>query len=166
MNIYCDTNQLPTLLFCGSHPKPHGERGLVKHYHLRFDPNIGHGVCAILRIPCACVGCTSILEKLCIYGIQLTRQTRYQYVTNFTYWQVLGPYNNWTIIDLTPKSTPFEAFDEIHQVVLDVISENMASLFQSSTHGTINTDDNTSNVFYAIKFISEAYMLQKNTTVD
>ena len=30
---YCDTNQLPELLFCGPHPKPHGARGLSKHYH-------------------------------------------------------------------------------------------------------------------------------------
>ena len=34
--FYCDINQLPTLPFCGSHPKLHGERGLGKHYHLRF----------------------------------------------------------------------------------------------------------------------------------
>ena len=26
---YCDTNQFPTLPFCGSHPKPHGARGWV-----------------------------------------------------------------------------------------------------------------------------------------
>ena len=24
VKIYCDTNQLPTLPFCGSYPKPHG----------------------------------------------------------------------------------------------------------------------------------------------
>ena len=24
VKIYCDTNQLPTLPFCGSHPNPHG----------------------------------------------------------------------------------------------------------------------------------------------
>ena len=30
----------------------------------------------------------------------------------------------------------------------------------------INTADNTTNVFYVIKLISEAYMLQNNTTID
>ena len=59
VKIYCDTNQFPTLPFCGSHPKPHGERGLGNHYHLRFDPNLVRGICAIFRIPCACVTCTS-----------------------------------------------------------------------------------------------------------
>ena len=55
LKMYCDTNQLPALLFCGSHPKPHGARGLSKNYHLRFDPKIGHGICEIRRIPCTCV---------------------------------------------------------------------------------------------------------------
>ena len=55
---------------------------------------------------------------------------------------------------------------EIYQVVLDRISENMASLVQSSMYGAINTYDNTSNGFYVIQFISEEYTLQNNTTID
>ena len=41
-----------------------------------------------------------------------------------------GSYNNCNIIDLTPKSIPFETFYEIHKVVLDGIIENMASVVQ------------------------------------
>ena len=48
----CDTNQLTALQFCVPHPKPHGARGLSKHYNLSFDPKIGHGICEIQRIPC------------------------------------------------------------------------------------------------------------------
>ena len=40
VKMYCDTNKLLELTFCGSHPKPHGARGLSKHYHLRFDPKL------------------------------------------------------------------------------------------------------------------------------
>ena len=58
VKIYCNTNQFPELLFCGPHSKPYGARGLIKNFHLRFDPKLGMGVCAILRIPCACVACT------------------------------------------------------------------------------------------------------------
>ena len=42
----------------------------------------------------------------------------------------------------------------------------MASLVQSIMYGTIHTDDNTTNGFYVIQFISEAYMLQNNTQID
>ena len=44
VKIYCDTNQLPALPFFGPYPKPHGVRGLSKHYHLRLNPKLGHGV--------------------------------------------------------------------------------------------------------------------------
>ena len=33
-------------------------------------------------------------------------------------------------------------------------------------YGAINTADNKSNEFYVIKFISESYTLQNNTTID
>ena len=42
----------------------------------------------------------------------------------------------------------------------------MASLFQSGMYGVINIDETTTNGFYVIKFISEAYTLQNNTQID
>ena len=148
--MYCDTNQFPTLTCCGSHPKTHGSRGLGKHYHIRFDPNLGHGICEIHPITCACVACTSMIDQPWISGVQSTKQACYQPIINCTYWTVMGPYKNWNIIHLTPKSIPSEAFDEIHQVVLDGISENMASLVQSGIYGAINSDETTTNGLYAI----------------
>ena len=67
--MYCNTNKSPELSFFGPHSKPHGTRGSSKHYHLRFDPKIGMGICAIHRIPCACVACTPIIDKPWISGI-------------------------------------------------------------------------------------------------
>ena len=58
VKMYCNTNQFPELSFFGQHSKPHGARGLSKNYHLRFDTELGMGICTIRRIPCACVACT------------------------------------------------------------------------------------------------------------
>ena len=55
VKIYCNTNQFLSLPFCGPHSKPHGARGLSKHYHLSFDTELGIGFCEIRRIPCAYV---------------------------------------------------------------------------------------------------------------
>ena len=55
VKMYCNTNKFPELSFSGLHSKPRGARGLIKHHHFRFDPKLGMGICAILRIPCACV---------------------------------------------------------------------------------------------------------------
>ena len=107
-----------------------------------------------------------MLDKPWIYGIPLDEQDRYKPVTNCTYWPVLGYFNNWNIIQFSHKSTPSDSFDEIHQVVLDGISDNMASLVESVKYGSINTTDTSTNVFYVINFTSEAYTLQYNTTID
>ena len=103
VKVYFDTNQFPALPFGSPHPKPHRSRGLSKHYHLCFDPKLGHGICAIFRIPCACVACTSMLDHPWISGTPLKKQSRYQPVTEFTYWPVLVSYNNWNISHLPPK---------------------------------------------------------------
>ena len=107
-----------------------------------------------------------MIDQPCLYSIPSKKQAHCQPVTNFTYWPVLGSYNNWNIIHLSPKSTSFETFEEIHPVVPDRISDNLASSFQSDKYGAINTADTTPNGYYVIKFISEAYSLQKNTTID
>ena len=97
---------------------------------LSFDPKLGMGVCVIRCIPCACVACTSMLDKPWISGIPSDKQDRYKPVTKCTYWPVLGAFNNWNIIQLSSKSTSSDKFDEIHQVFLDGISDNMASLVE------------------------------------
>ena len=163
--MYCKTNQLPELSFSGPHSKRYSARGLSKHYHLSFDPKLGMGVCAIRHIPCACVACTSMVEKPWISGIPPERKERYKPVTKFTYWKVLGYFNNWNIIQLSQKLTSSETFDEIHQVVLDGISDNMASLVKPGKYGSINTTDTSTNGFYVIIFTSGAYTLQYNTTI-
>ena len=41
----------------------------------------------------------------------------------------------------------------------------MASLVQYGKYGAINTYDTTTDGYYVIKFISESYTLQNNTTI-
>ena len=96
----------------------------------------------------------------------IREKKRYKPVTKCTYWPVLGAFNNWNIIELSSKSTSSETFDEIHQVVLDGISDNMASLVESGKYGAIKTTDTSTNGFYVIMFTSGAYTLQENTTID
>ena len=83
------------------------------------------GICEIRLILCACVAFTSILNKPWIYSIPTDAQEGYEPVTKCTYWIVLGYFKNWTMIQLSHKSTTSNTFDEIHQVVLDGINDNM-----------------------------------------
>ena len=45
----------------------------------------------------------------------------------------------------------------VHKVVLDGISENVASLVQLGKYGAINAADPTTMGYYVIKFLSEPY---------
>ena len=92
--MYCNTNKLLALPFCCPYYKPRGARGLSKHYNLRFDPKLGNGVCAIRRIPCACVECASMLDKTWISSMPSDEQERYKPVTKCNWWPVLGSFNN------------------------------------------------------------------------
>ena len=88
VKMYCNTSKFPELSFSGPHSKPHGARGLSKHYHLRFDPKLIMIICEIFRVPCACVTFASMLDKPLISGITSNEQERYKTVTKCTYWPV------------------------------------------------------------------------------
>ena len=107
-----------------------------------------------------------MVEKTWISGILSDKKERYKPVTKCTYWPVLGAFNNWKIIQLSSKSTAYDTFYDIYQVVIDGISDNMASLVESVTYGAINTTYTSTNVFYVIMFRLGAYKLHENTTID
>ena len=75
--MFCNKNQFPSLEFCGPHTKPQGDGGFSKHYHMRFDPKLGYGICAIRRIPCFCAACKYMLDKPWITGLTPEKQPRY-----------------------------------------------------------------------------------------
>ena len=63
----------------------------------------------------------------------------------------MGSFNNWNIIKCSHKATISEAFEEIHQVVLDGISDNMSSLVKYGKYCYMNTKDTTISGYYVIK---------------
>ena len=125
--------------FCVPHEKYHGVIGLRKHYHFWLDPKLGHGKYAILWVPCACIYCTNVLYKTWVVCSDPTRQQIYQPVEDYTYWPVLGSFNNWNIIKFNNKTTTNKYFDAVHKVVLDGLSDNIVAIFQDGKYGAINT---------------------------
>ena len=93
-----------------------------------------------------------MLDKSWIRGLTPQQQPRYQPVIYCTYWKVLGYFNNWNIMTLSYKATTSKDFEEIYQVVLDGISDNMASLVHSGKYVTMNTIDTSTIGYHVIKF--------------
>ena len=111
-------------MFWATNETPCSER-LNKHYHLISELKLSHGKYAIVRIPFACVACTNILDNPWVLGVDYSQQPHYQPVVVFTYWLVLGSFNDWNIIQFTNKTTSSEEFYDAHKVVLDYISSNI-----------------------------------------
>ena len=96
-----------------------------------LDLNIGNGTCVIRHIPCACTQYTSMLDKPWTPGVPPHQQLCYQLFKYFTYWPVLVSCNNWNFIQFSHKATTGDDIENIHQVVIYVMSENMNELVQT-----------------------------------
>ena len=106
-----------------------------------FDPKIGHGICAILCMPCACSECTSMIEKPWICVLTEQQQPGYQPVIYCTYFPVLVSFNNCNIIIFLYKVATREDFEEIIRVFIYGIGDNISSLFQYGQYSATNTTD-------------------------
>ena len=73
---------------------------------------------------------------------------------------MLGYFNKRNNIKFTNRKTPREDFDAVNNVVLDGISNNMASLVQLEKYCGIHAADPTKMGYYLIKYLSEPYTLQ------
>ena len=72
---------------------------------------------------------------------------------------MLVSFNNWNIIQFAHKATSSEYIDKIHQVVLEGITDNIATLVRNGQYGATNTTYTTAMVYYVIKFLPESYTL-------
>ena len=99
-------------------------------------------------------------------GILPHQQPRYQPVRDFTYWPMLGSFNNSNKIIFYHSAISSDSFEEINQALLDDISEIMASLVKYGNYVAMNTTYSTTMGYYVINFVSEAYTLQEDTTRD
>ena len=74
----------------------------MKHfYHIRCDPDLDKGFCAMRRIPCACTGCVEQLSKPWLPNLDKTLQLIYVIEPETCkYSSILHGYNKWYISKL------------------------------------------------------------------
>ena len=66
---------------------------------------------------------------------------------------MLVPFNECNIIQFTNKTTRSEEFDEVHKVVLYIISSKMAPFVQTGKYGAINASDTTTLEYYVVNYV-------------
>ena len=75
----------------------------MKHfYHIRYDPDLEEGFCAMRRIPYACIGCVEQLSNTWLPNLDKTLQPHYAIEPKtFKYSSILWGYNKNYIANLT-----------------------------------------------------------------
>ena len=121
-------------------------------------------MCDTPNILSVCLMYVYVRQTMCSC-ISITTKTALKYVTYFTYWPVIGSFNNWNIITLSNKDTKSEAFERIHQVVIDGISDNMALLVRYVKYGAINTTYSTTMGSYMVNFSQRPTLYRKTMHV-
>ena len=89
------------------------------------------------------------------YKVYPNKQPCYQPVVDCTYWHVLGSFNNSNIIQSINKPTSIQYFDTVPKVLIDGITDSMASLVQLGKYGATNAENSTTMGHYVIKYLSE-----------
>ena len=88
-----------------NHTKPYVVHGLIRNYHLHFDPKLGQGKCEIRHIPCVYNSCTDQLDFLWITKKSDDKKPRYQIPQHYLYSNILVELSEWNIITLRNKNT-------------------------------------------------------------
>ena len=149
--------------FYGTHNKPNDVRILSKHDHISFNPKPGHGICAIHHISCACIERKYMLEKL---GPQVCHHIN-NHAINLSKILHVGLYQiiltTGTLFNCHIRQHLAKRLKN-HQVVLDIISDNLATLVKTGQYVSITKTYATKKGYYVIKLLSEAYTPQEDTT--
>jgi hypothetical protein len=133
--------------------------GLLAHYNIRVERDLGIDMAALWRIPCACDGCINQLDL---------KNVRARYASSITskYWCIFEGLNDWKITKLVPASDDYEDdLDEAKQMVLQGMATEAAEQINIGQIGSFLTNDADSDGYYVVEWTSEPYTLQEAGTL-
>eukprot|EP00978_Attheya_sp_CCMP212_P017893 scaffold48234_cov60-Attheya_sp.AAC.7 len=113
-------------------------------YHIRCDPELGQGFCAMRRIPCACNACIEQLSYKWLPNTDKLLQPHYAIEPSLCkYSSILSGYNKWYITELKidKDSTTKEEIQEMHETVLMGMTQVSSGEIQEESFGAFQTSD-------------------------
>jgi len=149
---------------------PTGEHnGLLGHYNVRADKDLGVGRVALRRVPHACAACLKQLDKPWCPGVPPEEQPRYASSTECELWPIFEQedgepgLNDWKIVQLvSTKDSSAEEEEEVQRVVLASLGEMMAERIHDGGVGAFPTEDDDADGYYIVDWKSEPYTLQED----
>ena len=137
---------------------------LKDFYHIRCDPDLGQGFCAMRRIPCACIACVTQLSHPWTPNIDKLLQPRYAIEPPCCkYASILRGYNKWYLTELIiqPDSTSKEEMQEMHEGVLMGMTQVSSEEIEEGLFGAFETSDSQTQGYYIVQWLGNPYTLQE-----
>ena len=134
-------------------------------YHIRCNPDIGLGKCAIRQIPCACQEFWLSIEQLWKESVDADKQTCHSgHVVDFKYASILGAYNRWYIVDLVFShtaeiKTDVDYIEEVQETIIGGISSFFTKRVFISNYGAFQTDYVATSGYYIVQWTPMQYIL-------
>ncbi len=142
--------------------KKEQRNGLLAHYNLRVERDLGVGMAALRRIPCSCNACM----------IQLSlRNVSERYASSITckYWSIFEGLNDWKLVKLVADGTAESIADDICKAKITVlygIATSVAESICEGSFGAFLTDDKESDGYYVVQWTSDPYTLQNSVQLE
>ena len=124
VDIYWEYRKFPRHQVAVKKFKMRGRNTILSHYNYTVDTKLSKCVSAICGIPCACPSCFSQLDKYWLPNIVQSYQPRYYRVGSCYYNKIFDHYNYWIIVELLDNKKPQFEVDNIHVLIITVISTN------------------------------------------
>jgi hypothetical protein len=138
--------------------------GIMACYNLRTDSDLGAGLAAVRRIPCACAGCLAELAKPWQPGVPPEEQDRYLSSLTCSMSPIFEGLNNWQIVQLVKtKDTTCEDMEDAQRLVLDGVATRFSESVREDGFGAFITDDPDSDGYYVVQWMGDPYTLQEDT---
>jgi len=140
--------------------------GIGAYYHFVADPMLPMGVLAARRIPCACVKCIEKQNLPWDAGVLPKDQGRYSRNTECVYFDALGKYNDWSIIQLkADKKNDEPTLIKARQSTLRGFTARNAASIVAGNVGAFSTNDPEADGYYLVTWTSPPYTLQEKVTL-
>jgi hypothetical protein len=143
--------------------------GVMGHYNIRADPQLGLGCVMVRRVPCACLGCPEQLKQKWIPSLSFEQQPRYKASVTCENRNMFNVHNDWqliTLVDDKKKSCP-EANFEVHEEVLEAITKRLAKKVVRGGYGAVATDDDPdADGYYVLQWDSYKRILKQDLHVS
>ena len=131
-------------------------------YNFRCDPDLSIGKAACRRIPCACMTCLELLETPWDNKLDDQSQPRYGINERCLYYRNFKDYNNWRVVNLITTNIATEDEEKIYNTILHGIEARMNERILIGTFGAMRTDDEATQGYYLVKWITEPYTIQED----